>query len=65
MQHNFSSNKLDVLQSYYYPKTGSRFEIFNEMYTDDVKEEEVDNAKEEKVIVSDKKVKSKSKKYKK
>jgi hypothetical protein len=65
MERNFAPNKLEIFRSYYFPKTGSRYEVFNEMYTDDVKEEEVDNAKEEKVIVSDKKVKSKSKKYKK
>jgi hypothetical protein len=60
MQHNFSSNKLDVLQSYYYPKTGSRFEIFNEMYLDEIQEKEIESISD----VKKDKPKTKSKKYK-
>jgi hypothetical protein len=53
MEKNFSQNKLEVFKSYYYPKTGSRFEIFNQIYEVDA-EDEIEQTEEVKNVKTSK-----------
>ena len=47
MEQKTKSTKSSILKSFYHPKSGSRFEVFNEMYKNETtKDENKDNTEQ-------------------
>jgi hypothetical protein len=62
MEKQFPPNKINVLKSYYYPETGSRYEVFNTMYESEENKESSDSIQSD--SIPNKKTDKPSKKYK-